>query len=1119
MDPIPTPRSVDLLDPAASSEPKLNRIEGSNTLEPGQYWRVVKVFAAKDEADWHGRERALRPGDIHLVVKLFDFEGVLHSVTILGHPRHAHGDQFSKFTLLAGDFFSTFERVSDEVAAADRAADQAAIMAKVQAIQKEMLDAQVNPLQLPGVQEAAEKAVEQFEQEEAARVQAEVKNKGQREADLRRIHRRAARRSEARGNPIALRKTTISDRLDVMISEGVTADGVGELQLEAGRRLAIAQATAKYLAERSKSMGRVLENLTPYAAEKAQAALAMSSDAIDLVSRIGRGIASLNLYTGTGVDVFSVREGADAPTDEPLTIVQSKLAMDEELAVHVDVEESFDCTNTQAFFNRLATNDALLNQVLPTPRCVVSVQVTRRSVYYDEKMSPYEKVARDLENKRVFLLVRNGENVHAVYSCEPSHEAAVRLFPTRDDITKPFKGIDGSTIGLSDVAFGKATGRFEDQALHYRRFLILLCGLDHRLSLFGDFAPAESKMDFMSQRFQQRYLRFLENDDPGLLLGGQQESVYAWMRRHNQGLRSGSRVVVDSGSTLSAATALVRKEHSAMVDRSALDGLALIASEKAGNLFLQVPVSTDRGRKNGSAWLTGPEAYKGENLESWWLCIDRVKLAEVRRYIYDRDQRFGDIAWLRTLRRVERVLLADQEAEAEVREHIRQAALAAKVLPEPEIDEAIDEAVATWRADHRGASLPILGDKKGMSQLMSLVFPVASLAESMAPLVGSLCDKHSLQPLMLTRTGKNQFALYSVIPKKERKEYGTGVVWGWVRRHLLKVSGNKASLGSTSTVWLLDKTLEATEEVVTRWPELDAWLHTDPEPIRLATLKKAHEAIGEGSRLLETLDEARRSGAGIPDEMLGQWLDTAETSAKGLTYTQTFYLSVPIAVYQATAGMPPKFVYARASFVDVVRTYGTPEQLALMLGTRGLRSQHYRNKAKSTEPIFWRPIAMKTLETKWLRREGELGVGFEVAQWAEFTTHKPGGYSRRSRSDTWHGKGSTRAERRADGGRPLHERHTAKLSWSRTIDHLMGVAPLHSKAFYRNVDKRVKDMWHSITDASGTIEEKRKAERVRRFEAPVKAAIELAPCLWDNGRGRSVANRYLSGRCDIQKAT
>lgn len=569
--------------PLSDSEPQsFQRIEGSNLLEPGQYWRVIKDVTAKGTGEWGSRDTAFGVGDIHLVVQLFEFEGILHSVIVLGHPEGTYKDQFSRHAFLASQFFDSFERVSDEVAAADRAAGQSAIMDEVQKIQHEMLDAQFNPLALPGVQEAAKDAVDRFEREEAARVQVETKDKTQREADLRRIHRRAARRSEAKGNPITVRKTTISDRLDVMISEGVTADGVRDLQIEAGRRVAIAEATSKWLSARTKEMGETLLRLTPYAAEKAQVALALSSKSIDLVKQIGRGIASLNLYTGTGVDVFTVREGADAPSSEPLTIVQGKLAMDEELAVHVDVEENFDCSSKQAFFSRLGESDELLRQILPTPRCVVSVQVTRRDIEYSDKMSPFERVVRDLENKRVFLLVRNGHNVHAVYSCEPSHEAAIRLFPTRGDLHKPFQGIDGTTVGLNDVAFGKAVGRFKDQALHYRRFLILLCGLDHRLNLFGDFAPPESKISFMSIDFQQRYMRFLENDDPGLAIGGQKEDVYSWMKRHNDGLRSGSRVVVDSGASLSAVTALVRKEIGAKIDRAALDGLTLIASEKAG---------------------------------------------------------------------------------------------------------------------------------------------------------------------------------------------------------------------------------------------------------------------------------------------------------------------------------------------------------------------------------------------------------------------------------------------------------------------------------------------------------------------------------------------------------
>ena len=1085
------------------------RLESRNALAPGQYWRLTTSLTVKNPHSSFYSDVKLHEGDMHLITKLFEFEGALHSVTILEHPREANKDRFASHTLLTADFLQVFEPVPMDEAQVIRSQEQADVMNKVQAVQEEMREAQLNPLALPGVQEAARKAVEAFEANETARVQSEVKDMAQRESDLRRIHRRAARRSEVKWNPLAVRKATISDRLDVMISEGVTSDGVRELQLEAGRRMAIAEVTSKWLAERSKRMSELLECITPYLAEHGQLALASAHGAIERVAQIERGITSLKLYTGDGVAVIPVREGADAPTHEPLTLIQEKLAMDEELAVHAEVEDDFDCSSQEIFFKRLSTDEKLLSQILPAPRCVVSMQITRRAIEYGKDVHPFEAVARALKNKRVFLLVRNGQNVHAVYSTEPSHEAAKRLFPTEGEIHEPFKGIDGSSIGLQDVAFGKASGRFEDQALHYRRFLILLCGLDHRLNLFGEFCPPEEKSNFMSQAFQQRFFRFLENDHPSRLIGGQAESVREWMQRHNSQLRSGSRVVVQSGNTLRAAAPHIARVRDLDIDQSTVRKAALIAGEKSGNLFLHIPTIKGMSKPGtASAWLTGPDAYKNDGWPSWFLCIDRVEVAEVRRHIYDRTQRIGSIAWLRTLRRVEQRLLADIADQTELRAYLREAALAAQVHTAESVDEAIDQAVATWRADHRGAPAPALGESKAVEQLLSLIFPKDHLTGSLRPVIDALCMREDLQPLMLTRTGKSQFALYSLVPEADKTTYSTGVAWGWVRRHLLKVNRDRASLGSTSTVWLQHKTLEATEEIVIRWPDLDAWVHQESEPCRLATLAKIKTAMEEGQRVVEQITQARDLGNGLDENMLLDWLNDVSRQAARLSYSQTAYVSIPLGVYQPKKNSPPVILYVRSKLIEIVRAHGTAQQKLQAANTKGMRSNWARAELDKTDPVHWYPVTSTEFFGVSVDLDGRVKGGRNPA-WSEFQTYKPGGYIRRMRNDRWHG-GSTRAQRREAGGKPWHESRKVTVSWNRAIDALMGIQPLDRRSFYKNAQERVDRIWGGITSDHEQIAQQRKAERDRRFEPNRPSAIELAPCLWDAAKGRSLANRYFS---------
>lgn len=1080
----------------ADGDPHIQRIEASNVLEAGQYWRVKRGGKVRSTGSYP-RDAQIHEGDIHLVTKLFDFDGDLHSVTFLGHPRNTHQSNFDNFIMLGADFFSAFEPVPLDEAQAIRAGEQAQIMGRVQAMQQEMTEAQLNPLLIPGVQKAAEEAANRFEHEESQRVESEISDRKKRESDLRRIHRRAARRSEAKGNPLATRKATISDRLDVMITEGITSDGVRDLQLEAGRRQAIAEATAKWLKERAKRMTEVIAEIAPYAAEQGQLALAMASGAIERVKEIGAGLASLKLYTGDGVQVFTVSEGAEAPSSEPLTIVQGKVAMDEEMAVHMDVEDDFDWQSQEAFFKRLATDDALLEQILPTPRCVVSVMATRREIYYGEKMHPYDRLINKLNNQRVFLLVRNGRNVHSVYSSEPSHEAADRLFPTREDIHKPFQGLNG-VVGLNDVAFSKAAGEFEDQALHYRRFMILLCGLDHRLNLFGDFAPIEYRANFMTENFQKSYLRFLENDDPSMLIGGRAESVHAWMKRHNSQLRSGSRVVVDSGKRLASAVPYAKKNRDVHIDRTMLNGSALIAAEKLGSLYLSVPLINEKGKsKQGLAWLTGPDRYESqEYLLDWYLCIDRVKAEEVRAYIYDRHARVGSIAWIRTLRRVERTLVADAQAEQEVRAHVRRAALDAGIQTEASIDTVIDDAVATWRADHRGAPAPALADKKGMAELLSLVFPANSIAASMQPLIQALCAKEGLQPLMATRTGKNKLALYCVVSEEERKPYGTGVVWGWVKRYVLQVNSKGAKLGYASMDWLMDKTLESTEEAFLRWPGLETWVHDLPEPIKLSALRKAKQEIESGDAFIQQLHDARKVGAGLDEAMLTEWTDRIRESAGGLTYVQHFYLWIPISIYQITKHAPPEFAYASIDIIDLVRHYGTREQLQVLIGTRGLRSNEMRSLADSTDAIRWVARSTKVLAPMWLQRAGELGPS-GVPTWSVYQSHVKGGRSFYT------------SMKRVKSTTSYHQETEATLSWNRAIDSLMGIQPLQKGLFYRSINERMRRIFGYDPEQ---VEREGKAEKKKRFESRAPVAVELASCLFDVQRGRSMANRYLSGK-------
>lgn len=1071
-------------------------IESRATLEPGCFWRAKDTFEVLDAKSDRFRSQSCKfeKGDIHLLVSLNMFDDQLQSVQLLEHPRYGH---LRQMVVPVDEFMTHFEPASDEEAQVQRDQLQAQVMAAVQGIQEEMAQATSNPLSLPGVRDAAEEAVKEFEAAEQAKAMAEATTSEQREQDIRRIHRRAARRSDAKGNPLALRRVAVSDSVSTMVSEGITADGVRELALESGRRIAIATAASKWLQKRAADIGNTLKKLTPYFEEKGQVALAKSSEAIAYVETLSKGITSLKLYTGEGVTVVTVREGLDAHTAEPLSLLQGKRFMDEELAVWAHVEDSFDCESQAVFFEHLAKDERLFNQVLPLPRCVCTMAVTRRNIHYSSDMHWVDRMMLDAANRRVFLLVRNGGNVHCVYSTEPSHEVASRLFPTSDDLAKPFSGIDGTRIGLKDVAFAKAQAVFDDLSLSYKRFLILLAGLDHRERLFGHFYPPENALAFMSLDFQQRYFRFVQDDEGDRLLGaGAGESVYSWMARMNACVVSGSRVVVAEGSDMRKACAVTQKRDpdDFKIDKSCLKTHFVVAASKLGH-FIEVPfVNTNTGRRSmGKAYLDGPNASAA--LRDWYLCVDAAHLSDVKRFLHSRTERSnGTIAWIRTLRRVEESLSADLVVEAELRQYLARAALEAGVQDEHTVDESVHKSIATWRAAHRGAAAPTLGDIANVHKLLTLMYPPGRLVDKSGEMIEALIAQRGHVPLKLTRTAGGKLALYVVATPEDREPYAPGVHWGWVKRIVLDARKAGFSEKSSTLVWLRKDVADATESEQKVWPALADWLHASGEPCRLSWLKSAKLEMASTEALRELLSDGRFAprNKALPQELLWNIEEDVQRQAQ-IKYHVSTHVAFLVGVYQRTPESRVRFVYAMAKAIPFVRHYGSDADMAAMV-----KANHISRaaRAEQSEPVKWRISVSKNL----LLGPAISAATKDISQpdWTQQSSHERGGYKRKTRSWSFSSK-STRAQRRVKGGDPRHEQATHTLSAGRAFDTLMGVAPHLRKSFYSDMGDRLR--WKHGKELM--------VERQRKFVPPVPVALSLVSLVWDACKGRSMANRFF----------
>lgn len=123
----------------------------------------------------------------------------------------------------------------------------------------------------------------------------------------------------------------------------------------------------------------------------------------------------------------------------------------------------FDFSNEDPLFKALTEHEDLVKHVFPTERCILVMATSRRAIDYGNAATNW---SRNLENRKVFLLVRDGENLHRIWSPIESHLNQPAL-PIPDDQNN-VPGVDGSDIKFQDVAYTSHLKAHENFALHKR---------------------------------------------------------------------------------------------------------------------------------------------------------------------------------------------------------------------------------------------------------------------------------------------------------------------------------------------------------------------------------------------------------------------------------------------------------------------------------------------------------------------------------------------------------------------------------------------------------------------------------------------------------------------------
>lgn len=902
-----------LIDDDGDDSKNIHRIEQSSLIEPGRYWRCNKSVKGINKR-WETHAFQFAAGSMYLLTRLEFFDGKLHSVVLLDDPAQGTDSGILTLDLL----LKSFEQVEDEAATAFRQKQILQVQGQAADIQAEMAEATANPALL---QPVIAEGLAEWERE---------------------LARNRADDDEPKKKPKSnLPALSTNGRFDLTaaIDHKIRPTDIAVFRHMAQREGKIAEIRGKWLATKVEELTRVLKNLAPFFSEHAAIGMARAQDALDMSKDVEKGLRSLRLYTGEGVTVNTLMEGASAPADEPLTVYQRKLFMAEEFAVWADVDRMFDHTQTTEFFEALVSNEALRQQLIPAPRGVLAMAIRRTDCNYDAKTiaQAFENAERNKVNKALFLLVRDGDNWHQVWSDEPSHEISPRLFPTRDEMDAVFAGIDGQTVGFEDLRFTNRATDFDRKSLSYKRFLILACGLDHRLKLFGEFYPDSHALSFISMPFQKKYMRFIADDDSDAMLGDNVGSVHEFISRNRAQLAAGCRVMVFGRELLQHAAAPgafspggYKREPSILVrSRNKFD--ILTVHRDKDDLVVRLPVK----RIDEVTWDSWGQSRVIQKLEYdvrvalnklddkdlGYMLMDIVKAEELRPFIYSRVTRASSVDYIYGFKIALQELGAAERTDAPGRAQLQERAVNHFGLTKAQAEAAVISAIQTWREKNPAAgTLPALTHP----EFANLDFELAEAAWAYThgiPKVAKQIEALGGRVIRVMRAKKGSLVAYYEQPDAERDLRVHN--WVWAGRRVFNAAG-KMSKDAPQTLWLRGGRIIGEYELM----RVDSpVIHRDKGQLELEELQTMLDKTAEMAEILAGAFKGERQG--VSDRA---WLTFTAKRKDDRNHNGTQAANnEPVLLPLGVATHSSEVLGIRVNIYDLLHWYGSDAQRAFLM--------------------------------------------------------------------------------------------------------------------------------------------------------------------------------------------
>jgi hypothetical protein len=734
---------------------------------PGNYFTAIadiepRVETSEREDRWYGKvgekteikyeaRRAVAAGTSLLALKLHFLDDVLHSVVMAAHPEDSDRNPLS---FMADEFFTLF--VADPEAEDRREERIDELQAEMKSLRKQV--SKRPDIAKPGLLPAP----------------------GQRAPSTTDLVRYQSKSQD------------IIARMDATIS------AAQEFEAEIKGKVALLQSNTTLLQR--------------YVSERSDATLSSVADIITFGQEMKAGVKTISLYMGeddkgSTVDVQTIATGAGAPVGEPLTLYQNLLYLDEELAIDL-LDGGFDFTRLEDIGNILAADGTLIERMIPARRGAVLVRVRRDTKNYflgDESFAAALRNAQlNMENMVTYLLVRDGENIHLVNS-EVTTDLTQHLFPTRHEIDEIFRS-HGRDIRPEHLEYSKVKNDFEKRTLYYKRILLMMWGLDHRLGLFGDFYDREAFEGWYDDRFHASRIVYVHDVENAI--GEERPSFSDWVTSLNAMIQPGSRLLVDWEGIINERSSSFCFEERTNKDGERLQcydpvtrfGTATVMT-KDGRLVVKTEVHHRHPRAGRKRTMSNAYVDLAKGVTSYpptAICLDEVTRSDIRYYLNSRKQRKGYLTYLHLFRLMDELLRKDEEREAPTMAKLR-SDLSHSGVTGDRAERALTTAVGLWRATSGGPEIGRDGwTFRNGNQILDLAFALAGERGDLFERARR--DIPDCVPIDLRVNGKGQFILYWKRPENIQPTFLAAFADVFVMRGVLRIRRDRVEINGEPTM-------------------------------------------------------------------------------------------------------------------------------------------------------------------------------------------------------------------------------------------------------------------------------------------------------------------------------